>query len=511
MEVNIKRKKTNEIFQLNIEKLNLENFVQHPSIVMIGKRGSGKSYMVADIVKKIYTDKTKLTIFSPTDKMCVFYGNHFLNADINYELNREKIADILEEQKDNIQNKNGINQIVVLDDCLSSKGEWKKDPFLVELLFNGRHYHITYILTMQFPLDILPELRNNFDYIFLLEDDTFSNQNRIYKQYAGIFPNFEEFQQIYIQLTANYGSMVIVNKVSSSNFLEKVRYYKVVNVLKNTNSNSNSNSNSNNCVVCNSDSDSDTTISDNSSEDYFQQQFGYYLANPEKIRYKIHKKQKILLLKEFSFKNTEKNHVYFVVGKNKKDRNMTIKKILDNYFSKGLSKDITHIKNETEYDVIKKIIIEQDNEEKQNNHIVVFDDCLINFDSFSNRKKCALYELFLRHKELNLTIIIQTSDLCYEQLKEKQIPDFINNTINYTLLLPEKSRNNKVLLYNLFGKTFSSYQYFNDIFTQITNVKLSANIMIIEKENDNFSYLALNYDKDTKLLNDSFENLVDFE
>jgi hypothetical protein len=39
-----------------------------------------------------------------------------------------------------------------------------------------------------------------------------------------------------------------------------------------------------------------------------------------------------------------------------------------------LEKELNGIKNETEFDIIKKIIAEQDNEKQQNNHIVVFDD-----------------------------------------------------------------------------------------------------------------------------------------
>lgn len=83
---------------------------------------------------------------------------------------------------------------------------------------------------MQFPLGIKPELRLNFDYVFLLADDTVSNQKRIYEHYAGIFPNFEAFRQVFSQLTADYGTMVIVNRGVRDNVLEKVFYYKAPDV-----------------------------------------------------------------------------------------------------------------------------------------------------------------------------------------------------------------------------------------------------------------------------------------
>jgi hypothetical protein len=118
---------------------------------------------------------------------------------------------------------------ILMDDCLASKGSWMRDQPILELLFNGRHYHLMYILTMQFPLGISPELRCNFDYIFLLKEDGYSNLKRLYEHYAGIFPTFDSFKLVFKELTANYGSMVIVNNGESDSFLDKICWYKAPN------------------------------------------------------------------------------------------------------------------------------------------------------------------------------------------------------------------------------------------------------------------------------------------
>ena len=39
-------------------------------------------------------------------------------------------------------------------------------------------------------------------------------------------PNFEVFRQIFSQLTADFGAMVIVNRGVRANFLDKIFYYK---------------------------------------------------------------------------------------------------------------------------------------------------------------------------------------------------------------------------------------------------------------------------------------------
>jgi hypothetical protein len=116
--------------------------------------------------------------------------------------------------------------MLIMDDCMSSKGTWLKDPNILELFFNGRHHHLSFILTMQFALGIPPELRSNFDYIFLLAEDFPSNRKRLYEHYAGMFPNLQVFEQVFSEITDNFGVMVIDNRVHSKNIADKVYWYR---------------------------------------------------------------------------------------------------------------------------------------------------------------------------------------------------------------------------------------------------------------------------------------------
>ena len=95
-----------------------------------------------------------------------------------------------------------------------------------ELFFNGRHHHISFILTMQFALGIPPEMRSNFDYIFLLAEDFISNRKRLYDHYAGMFPTFEMFCQVMDQCTENYECLVINNNAKSNKLEDQVYWYK---------------------------------------------------------------------------------------------------------------------------------------------------------------------------------------------------------------------------------------------------------------------------------------------
>jgi hypothetical protein len=217
-----------------IKKFDLRTMAQHASICMIAKRGSGKSWVCRDILQH-FSDIPGGVIIAPTDEMNCFYGNFFPSTYIHYKYNSEIIERMLyrqakiiekERQKKKFGKKIDSRAILVMDDCLSSKGSWMKDEPIMKMFFDGRHYKVMYILTMQFPLGISPELRGNFDYIFLLAEDFYSNQKRIYEHYAGMFPNLETFRQVFTQITQDYGSLVIVNRGARASFLEKVFWFK---------------------------------------------------------------------------------------------------------------------------------------------------------------------------------------------------------------------------------------------------------------------------------------------
>lgn len=226
----------NKVGKFPIELFKFEMFLPNPSIVMIAKRGSGKSWVVRAILEYL-KDLPAGCIISPTDLGNPFYGSFFPEAYIHYEFKPEIIKKILDRQriiKKKIKSGKNIDPrcYIIMDDCLASKGAWIKDPDLKHIFFNGRHEAITYILTMQFSLGITPELRSNFDYIFLLADDMISNVKRLYDHYAGMFPTFDSFRQVFTQLTADHGAMVIVNRGTKKDFAEKIFWYKAGDIDK---------------------------------------------------------------------------------------------------------------------------------------------------------------------------------------------------------------------------------------------------------------------------------------
>ena len=91
---------------------------------------------------------------------------------------------------------------------------------------NGRHYNTLFLITMQFPLGIPPNLRTNIDYVFILRENNINNRRRIYENYASMFPTFEMFCTVMDQCTENYECLVVQINANSNKLQDQVFWYK---------------------------------------------------------------------------------------------------------------------------------------------------------------------------------------------------------------------------------------------------------------------------------------------
>lgn len=219
--------------KFQILEFQLKNMVINPSIVMIAKRGSGKSFITRDIIYH-FRNIPGGVIIAPTDKMNSFYKFFFPDLYIHYEIKDDLFKKILARQgfmidkQNEKDNKKNINpqSILIMDDCLADKKSWANDNCIREILMNGRHYQLTYVLTMQTPLGIGPDLRLNFDYVFLLKEDSTTNKRKLYDNYASMFPSLDIFQKVFSKCTEDFRSMVIDNRKPTEKIQEKVFWFK---------------------------------------------------------------------------------------------------------------------------------------------------------------------------------------------------------------------------------------------------------------------------------------------
>ncbi|ADX06273.1 putative VV A32-like packaging ATPase [Organic Lake phycodnavirus 2] len=216
----------------------LKNENKGPVVVLIGRRDTGKSFLVRDLLFH-HVDIPIGTVISGTEAGNGFYSCHVPKLFIHDEYNTGIIENVLKRQKAVIKQVNkqietykkssiDARAFVILDDCLYDNG-WARDKMMRLLFMNGRHWKVMLIITMQYPLGIPPTLRTNIDYVFILREPYIANRKRIYENYAGMFPTFESFCQVMDQCTENYECLVIDNNVKSNQLQEQIFWYRAEN------------------------------------------------------------------------------------------------------------------------------------------------------------------------------------------------------------------------------------------------------------------------------------------
>jgi len=226
---------------LELKKFNMRNITfkindsKGPVVCLIGRRDSGKSFLVKDLLY-YHQDIPIGTVIAGTEEGNGFYGKMVPKLFIHNEYKTEIIENVLKRQRQVMKQinkemetfkKSNIDPraFVILDDCLYDNS-WSRDKMMRLLFLNGRHWKVMLVLTMQYPLGIPPTLRTNIDYVFILREPYIANRKRIYENYAGMFPTFESFCQIMDNCTENYECLVIDNNVKSNRLQDQVKWYK---------------------------------------------------------------------------------------------------------------------------------------------------------------------------------------------------------------------------------------------------------------------------------------------
>jgi hypothetical protein len=208
---------------------------QGPVVVLIGRRDTGKSFLVRDLLY-YHQDIPIGTVISGTEAGNGFYGTMVPKLFIHDEYNTAIVENILKRQKIVLKQikkekeaykRSNIDPrtFVILDDCLYDNS-WAREKLMRLLFMNGRHWKIMLIITMQYPLGVPPNLRTNIDYTFILREPYLTNRKRIYENYAGMFPTFESFCQVMDQCTENYECLVISNNAKSNKLEDQIFWYK---------------------------------------------------------------------------------------------------------------------------------------------------------------------------------------------------------------------------------------------------------------------------------------------
>jgi hypothetical protein len=221
--------------KLELRKFDITKLRDDSVVLYIGPRNSGKSTNLFDTMRYHTSIPIGVTIsgteganhsFERVMPKMLIYEEYDSSIVEKFLDRQKKIMDQVNAEK----KKYGRSDLdprafLILDDCMYDNS-WTQEKSIRYIFLNGRHLKIFCLLTMQYCMGIPPALRANVDYIFINRNNMVKEREKIYHQYAGMFPSFDVFNTVMNQTTENYECLVIDKKSQSNRLEDQVFWYK---------------------------------------------------------------------------------------------------------------------------------------------------------------------------------------------------------------------------------------------------------------------------------------------
>lgn len=202
---------------IQIEKFNILSIKNDSKIIIIGKRSTGKTTLVNNIISHLTIDK--FNIFNSYAN----FRNEYQSNKNNYIEHLEYTENIID---DTVLDKNYTNMIII-DNCLYDQ----KQLSIVSQLYNlfTKEKNIGIILTLSYGLFINKNINTSAHYIFIFNEKNPRNIKYLYINYFNnLFTSFEEFTIFFKEVTREkYTALVICNNIKSKNIEDIVFLYKI--------------------------------------------------------------------------------------------------------------------------------------------------------------------------------------------------------------------------------------------------------------------------------------------
>ena len=207
------------------------------TILIVGKRNSGKTTLTRDIM---YHMKKKLDLvvgMNPTEM-----GNHNLEfftprTFIFHSFNDAKLGHMLEWQRRCVANDKAYKLGFIMDDCMSEQAQGKTkagkkvmgSQDINKVFKLGRHLKLFYINAMQYIKDAPPDIRGNVDILFVFNTNSGSEREKLWKEYFAMFKNYKDFAKVFDACAQGYECLVLDTrkgtKASECIFYYKAKYH----------------------------------------------------------------------------------------------------------------------------------------------------------------------------------------------------------------------------------------------------------------------------------------------
>lgn len=215
----------NSLIEINIKKFNIKKLQPDRIILIVGKRGTGKSTLVYDILSYLSKEFDAGCGMSPTPDSQDMMRQFMPDSCIYEEYDQDKITEIVDSIDKLNKNKIFPRIFIILDDCMFDQSTLKTTA-MRKLHYNGRHLKILFVNIAQYTMDVPKSLRGQIDYIFALREPNIEFRTNLWRNFFGMFPKYEDFSLAMDKCTSKNECLVMDNTVKSNNIEDCVFWYK---------------------------------------------------------------------------------------------------------------------------------------------------------------------------------------------------------------------------------------------------------------------------------------------
>ena len=212
-----------------IRTLNYDKIPEYASIVLAGKRRSGKGVLTRDLVKNVISRRKirNAYLFSPTANIAQNPMN-FIPEDNRYlELDLEVIETIMKKQEELIKDdpKGNHSILILIDDIVGSINN-KQKAALNKIFILGRHLQIYLIYCVQsIKNEFTPTQRQNTDLIFIFNQSNYNNKEQLSLEYLSLNMDKKTGIQLIDTIAVGHQALVVLNTEKDGNIQEYIFKY----------------------------------------------------------------------------------------------------------------------------------------------------------------------------------------------------------------------------------------------------------------------------------------------
>ena len=190
---------------MDFQKFDITKMSNDSTVIIIGKRETGKTYLINDMLKNCAIPIGSVVSSKPENS----YSKTVPQASIHTEYTPSIFSNM---PKPIISNRPASDRQFLVVDNSFWNNDWQKDNTFIPCYVNNRAFRLLMIVSMAYAMPIDLKMRGNTDYIFVFRESVADHRRHIYDQYGHMFPTFELFCEALDQCTSGkYECMVIRN------------------------------------------------------------------------------------------------------------------------------------------------------------------------------------------------------------------------------------------------------------------------------------------------------------